>query len=273
MTTPSADPAGQPPLRLAIGDVVALLRPDFPDVSISKIRFLEAEGLVTPARTGSGYRTFAGEDVQRIRYVLTAQRDRFWPLKVIRQALDALDRGLSPGADDGGVPEVPATAGDPALPGAAEIGRPDTLRLTATELRRASRLDEPTFDALAGFGLLRPDGGGHYGDAALAVARAAGALAAYGVEPRHLRSFRTAADREVGLVQQVLSSVRGRGSAAAPSDLAELPPAGTAAAGAGTAAAGAGPQAEDPVAEATADLLAHCISLHVALVRAGLQHG
>ena len=92
--------------RLTIGKVLAELGDDFPDVSASKIRYLEAEGLITPQRTASGYRTFSPADVQRLRYILSAQRDRFWPLKVIGEALDALDRGLTdpaqgPDARDG----------------------------------------------------------------------------------------------------------------------------------------------------------------------------
>ena len=85
--------------RLTIGKVLAELRADFPDVSASKIRFLEAEGLITPQRTASGYRTFSDADVQRLGYILSAQRDRFWPLKVIGEALDALDRGLTDPGD------------------------------------------------------------------------------------------------------------------------------------------------------------------------------
>ncbi len=159
---------------MAIGAVLDELAPDFPDVSISKIRFLEAEGLVTPERTGSGYRTFSSEDLERLRYILTAQRDRFWPLKVIREALDKLDRGLEPAPGDVAPsrPQVPAGTTDPRLPAAAELSRRDVLRLTDVELREATGLDQPTFEALSTYGLLRPDSGGHYGDAALAVARA-----------------------------------------------------------------------------------------------------
>jgi len=229
---------------MTIGAVLHALVPDFPDVSISKIRFLEAEGLLTPERTGSGYRTFSPDDLERLRYILTAQRDRFWPLKVIRDALDKFDRGLEPAHGDVAPmrPQVPVGATDPHLPAASELGRRDNLRLTDTELREATGLDQPTFEALSTFGLLRPDSGGHYGDAALAVARAAGALAAYGIEPRHLRPFRTAADREIGLVQQVVSPVRGRRR--------------------GTG----GKVTHDP----TPQILAECIALHTALVRAGL---
>jgi DNA-binding transcriptional MerR regulator len=229
---------------MSIGAVLAALTPEFPDVTISKIRFLEAEGLITPERTSSGYRTFAPDDVERLRYILTAQRDRFWPLKVIAEALDQLDRGLEPGPGDlaPSRPQVPAPPADPDLPGASALRRRSSLRMTDVELRQAAGLDKPTFDALSTFGLLRPDSSGHYGEPSLAVARASGALAAYGIEPRHLRAFRTAADREIGLVQQVLSPIRGRSKGAT------------------------GQATHDP----TAQILAECIALHAALVKAGL---
>ena len=231
-----------------IGAVLAALTPDFPDLTISKIRFLEAEGLVTPHRAGSGYRTYTDRDIDRLRYVLTAQRDRFWPLKVIRDALDAMDRGLTPGEPDGpdARPRVPEGASDPDVPTAVALAAPTTLRLTARELRDAAGLDRPTLDALENYGLVRADASGHFDDDALAVARAAAALAAYGVEPRHLRPFRTAADREIGLVQQIVRPARsaagrpGRPNGAAP---------------------------EDP----TPEVLRLCIALHTALVRTGIR--
>ena len=123
---------GSPGSR-TIGAVLAALTPDFPDLTISKIRFLEAEGLVTPHRAGSGYRTYTDRDIERLRYVLTAQRDRFWPLKVIRDALDAMDRGLTPGEPEGSDarPRVPEGASDPDVPTALALAAPATLRLTA----------------------------------------------------------------------------------------------------------------------------------------------
>jgi len=251
MPVPPASPARVSPTNtppsLTIGAVLAALAPDFPDITISKIRFLEAEGLLTPQRTGSGYRTFSPDDLERLRYILTAQRDRFWPLKVIREALDKLERGLEPVPGDQAPsrPQVPHGDGDPHLPTAFDLGRRRALRLTDEELREAAGLDQPTFEALATFGLLRPDPSGHYGDAALAVARAAGALAAYGIEPRHLRPFRTAADREIGLVQQVVTPIRGRSRGSVPGD---------------------GRVPHDP----TPQILAECIALHTALVKAGL---
>ncbi len=225
---------------LSIGAVLDRLTDEFPDLSISKLRFLESEGLVTPQRATSGYRLYSEDDVRRIRYVLTAQRERFWPLKVIREALDAMDRGLQPVAEAANErPTVPVPSADPGLPTAAELTASARLRLTEPELIGAAGLDQATFQALRGFQLLRPDGGGHYDDAALSIASAAAALAAYGVEARHLRPFRTAAEREVGLVQQI----------------------------AGPALASSSGQ--DP----TGDLLRQCLALHSALVRAELRRG
>ena len=195
---------------------------------------LTLEEFVTPARTASGYRTYSSADVERLHYVLTAQRDHFWPLKVIREALDALDRGLTPPrADRPGMPrpQVPAPVADPDVPTAAELTTAPTLRLTRAELLSSSGADEALLGDLETFGLVRPDAGGHYGDAALSVATSAAGLAAYGIEARHLRPFRTAADREVGLVQAVSTG-----------------------------------RADDP----TGEVLRLCIALHTALVKDGL---
>ncbi len=250
------------PRGRSIGAVLAQLKPEFPDVTISKIRFLESEGLVTPERTRSGYRSFAPDDVERLRYILTAQRDRFWPLKVIREALDAMDRGLTPPQDaaDDARPAVPEARPDPSLPTPEQLQAPDRLRLTASELRDAAGLDGRAFEALTTFGLLRPDEEDHYGEGDLAVARAAGGLSAYGVEPRHLRPFRTAADREIGLVQQVVSPWRGRSGRQAARD-------GRDGTDGGGDEGGDGPGEEDPAAE----VLALCLALHTGLVRSGLR--
>jgi len=230
-----------------IGAVLAALTPDFPDLTISKIRFLEAEGLVTPHRTGSGYRTYTDGDIERLRYILTAQRDRFWPLKVIRDALDALNRGLAPpevAGPEGGRPRVPEAEVDRNAPTAEQLAAPTTLRLTSRELREAAGLDRPTLDALETFGLIRADAAGHFDEDALAIARSAAALSVYGVEPRHLRPFRTAADREIGLVQQLVRPARAaRGG-------------------------GEGIEPDDP----TTEVLRLCVTLHTSLVRAGLHH-
>jgi DNA-binding transcriptional MerR regulator len=238
----------RPRQALTIGAVLAALREDFPDISVSKIRFLEAEGLVTPARTGSGYRSYSEADVDRLRYILTAQRDHYWPLKVIREALDAMDRGLTPPPGPEGElarPQAPRPTDDRDVPSAASLTAPSHLRLTREELASAAGLDSATLEALETFGLLHADPTGHFGEAALTVAHTTAALAAYGLEARHLRPFRTAADREIGLVQQVVVPHR--------------------ASGRNRLAGGA----KDP----TGEVLRLCIALHTALVKDGLQRG
>ena len=137
---------------MTIGAVLAALQPDFPDVTISKIRFLEAEGLVTPARTPSGYRTYSGQDLERLRYILTAQREHFWPLKVIAAALDAMDRGLTPERTDPGMPRPtvpahrsgvvaahPSRAGDVVGPGQRHRRRTRELRTAPPGRHRSLR--------------------------------------------------------------------------------------------------------------------------------------
>ncbi|MBD3783570.1 MAG: MerR family transcriptional regulator, partial [Micrococcales bacterium] len=127
---------------LTIGAVVTALAEEFPDVTVSKVRFLEAEGLVTPERTGSGYRRYAPADVERLRYVLRAQRDLFWPLRVIKDSLAAIDRGLVPAGAELR-PVVPEPAPDPEVPDAAALLEEAELRLTRAELATAAGLDDP----------------------------------------------------------------------------------------------------------------------------------
>lgn len=182
--------------------MLQLLQDEFADVTISKIRFLEAEGLVTPARTASGYRKFSAADVERLRYVLTVQRDQYLPLKVIKEHLGAIDRGLRPAA--AGPPVAPSSLPQtPGQPVAEDFGASGTeLRLTRTELLAAADVQPEFLRELETHGLVVANGN-HYGGDAIVVAQVAAELAAYGIEPRHLRAFRTAADREVGLIEQV----------------------------------------------------------------------
>lgn len=233
-SAPFRPPAGD---RLTIGKVLARLRPEFPDVTASKIRFLEAEGLVTPSRTSSGYRTFTSADVDRLHYVLAAQRDRFWPLKVIRDALDALDRGLTEPEGGTSGPRPPTPTIDPQVPDGAGLLRTQSVSLTGPELREATGIDRDTLLALENFGLVQADSRGHFTADALEIAAAAKSLSLHGLEARHLRSFRTAADREVGLVEQVLATRRDEGTDE----------------------------------ERAAEIASACIALHVALVRSGLR--
>jgi DNA-binding transcriptional MerR regulator len=177
--------------QFGIGEVLAQLRPEFPDISTSKIRFLEAEGLIEPARSRSGYRRFSTADIERLRYILTMQRDSYLPLRVIRERLA-----------DG----TEAADGDP--PG----GPPADL--TRRQLLDAAEISEAELTELEDYGLIRRVGR-QYGADALAVARALAALRQYGVQARHLRAVKAAADREANLVEQVVApQLRQRGAGA-----------------------------------------------------------
>jgi DNA-binding transcriptional MerR regulator len=191
---------------MSIGEVLAALRADFPDVTISKIRFLESEGLVQPERAPSGYRRFSHDDVARLRYVLTVQRDHYLPLRVIKEQLEQLDEGMALGAstaaaDGGGRP-----GGRPGAPHvvAGVAHDPREVRLTRGSLLEAAGIDEALLGELESYGLLSARAGVFDADA-LVIARTAGELAAYGLEPRHLRTIRGAAEREVGLVEQIVA--------------------------------------------------------------------
>jgi DNA-binding transcriptional MerR regulator len=186
--------------RLTIGEVLAVLRDDFPDVTISKIRYLESEDLVHPQRTPSGYRKFSGADVARLRYVLAAQRDHYLPLRVIKEHLDALDRGepLPAGATGATAVPPPPSAGDEEAV---------TAPLTAEAFARAAGLELEQLQEYVQFGLLATDAAGRHPVADLPVARAAAGLARHGLEPRHLRSYRTSAEREAGLIEQLVAPV------------------------------------------------------------------
>jgi len=193
--------------RKSIGQALADLSAEFPeeDIKESKLRFLESEGLVEPERTPSGYRKYSVEDMERLRYIIRAQREHYLPLKVIKEHLDAIDRGLEPPALSSG-PTVP-TVGD----SAADLLRGDRsdARISRRELVKTAGITEELLVQLEGFGLVRTrTGSKHYDSDAVVVATAAGELAAFGIEPRHLRAFKTAADREIGLVEQIVSPIR-----------------------------------------------------------------
>jgi len=214
-STASAAPSGA--ATMSIGEVLAQLRPEFPDTTISKLRYLEAEGLVEPERTAAGYRKYAPEDIARLRYVLTAQRDHYLPLRVIREQLGAVDDGQpAPSGPSGSQPRPPralvAAAGVAGRAADAVRERTD-LRLSRAELAEAAGLADGDLRELEQAGLVQQRSGGFYDGDALAVAQTAAALAQFGVQPRHLRPYRATADREVGLFQQVVAPlVRQRGS-------------------------------------------------------------
>ena len=248
-TSSSGGPAASPAAsasraRMTIGQVLDQLRPDYPGITIPKIRFLEDKGLIKPERTPAGYRKFTADDVDRLRYVLRMQRDHYLPLKVIGEHLDAIDRGLEPPPIDSVVPTVPTVAlASDGLPSAESFARRSDVRLSRRELLKIAGVDDDLLTQLEQYGLVAPrPGTGHYDTDALVVAQTARELADFGFEPRHLRAFKTAADREVGLVEQVVAPMR-RGRDAA-----------------------ARARAED----ATSEIAALSVRLHATLVKQGL---
>lgn len=192
---------------LSIGQVLARLSPEFPDLSPSKLRFLEERNLVTPSRTESGYRKFSPADLERLRLVLQMQRDYYLPLKVIRSYLDDLDAGR-----------------DPVLPGGAPVTAPSMLaaerRLTRAELIKESGANAMLLgDAISASLIVAEE---TYGDDALAVLRALVELQRSGIEPRHLRGFRAAAERELGLIESALIPVTRRKDASSRAKALEM---------------------------------------------------
>jgi DNA-binding transcriptional MerR regulator len=190
---------------LSIGEVLTRLRGDFPDITISKIRFLESEGLIEPQRTPSGYRKFTSTDLERLRYVLLAQRDQYLPLRVIKENLDALDRGLEPTPQ--GIAAPRATLGLATVDGEiapSSFAETSEMRLSREELISASGISDSQLVELESFGLIVLRGR-HYDSDALAIAKAVAEMSSFGIEARHLRSFKTAADREIGLIEQVIT--------------------------------------------------------------------
>ena len=209
-------PARGGPARslVGIGQVLEELRPEFPDISPSKIRFLEAEGLIAPERASSGYRRFAVADIERLRFILTAQRDEYLPLRVIKERLDAL-------SGDGAGATASAAA------------------LTRSELLEAAGADEELLAELEDYGLVRH--ARTYGTEALTVVRSAVAVRQYGIQPRHLRAVKAAAEREISLVEQVVAPLaRQKGS-------------------------------REPALRAARDVAAHIARLHATLVEDGLN--
>lgn len=197
-----------------IGEVLNQLKEDFEDITISKIRFLESEGLVYPDRTESGYRKFTDDDVDRLRFVLTAQRDHYLPLKVIREQLDRLDAGEQMPAGplpEGGAPSGERAAEDPDLEELAAA--PGDVTMGVRELGEATGLDPAQIRALREYGVLgdKSDEKTTFDGDDLVAAKAARELLQLGLEPRHLRMYRQFVEREMALFDQlVLPTMRQR---------------------------------------------------------------
>lgn len=220
---------------MRISDVLAALRIEFPAVTNSKLRFLEEQGLVEPVRTPSGYRQYSPADIERLRFVLRQQRDRYLPLKVIGEQLDALDAGAE---DEPAVPRAHLAAEDgvahrPAAP----------LRVSAATLAAEASVPVALVDDLVSAGVLRPTATGHFDPWAREVVVLASSLGEHGIDARHLRAFRAAAERQVDLVEQAVAPWRGQQSSSSRAH-------------AGTVAA---------------ELGELCAQMHTALVRAGIS--
>jgi DNA-binding transcriptional MerR regulator len=175
--------------RLTIGAVCEAMKAEFPDVSISKIRYLEGEGLLMPKRTEGGYRLYSDEDLERLRTILRLQRDEFLPLRIIREELAA-------GASKARRKRATAALGDH-----------DEAALDVDELCARAGVERTRVRELEQFGLIEPP----YSELDVEVAELCERLARYGIAPRHLRAFRTAADREAGLLEAlVMPALRSR---------------------------------------------------------------
>ncbi|MBA3289163.1 MAG: MerR family transcriptional regulator [Acidimicrobiia bacterium] len=211
--------------HLSIGEVLGLLLEEFPDVTISKIRFLESQGLIAPERTASGYRKFCAEDVELLRVILREQRENFLPLRVIRDRLDsgAIDtsgdatpvRGDERPSDAvvANHPAASRAASTDAAPGrtagggagAAPTLLPGVL-VNRQELCAMASISPDDLARLEDFGVVtpRPGVGDLFGDEAVEIAAAAGGFLRLGVDARHLRSWRTSVEREAGLFEQLI---------------------------------------------------------------------
>mgnify|MGYP006272932801 CR=1 FL=1 len=204
----------------SIGEVINKIRDEFPDITISKIRFLETHGLITPTRTQSGYRKFSLIDIERLRYILRMQRDHFLPLKVIASHLDAIDRGLEPPAIGDVTPRPPRVA--MSTESIAESDSIKAVRLTRTELISNAGCDAELIDRLIEFGLLTSDSKGFFDGRDLAIVQSAAILAGFGFEPRHLKVIKTAASREVDLFNPLLQGAKSGSNPANKAQLEEL---------------------------------------------------
>jgi DNA-binding transcriptional MerR regulator len=218
---------------MSIGEVLGVLVPDFPDITVSKIRFLESEGLIDPERTASGYRKFYQRDLDRLKFILTLQRDSYLPLKVIRERLAEFDAGLTTtastaGNGEGAQPqartpgEAPSAAPEPAARGPRPEIEVDedlaesatALHLSETDLAAATQLDPSQVAMLREFGVIcahKMNGDSYYDQDDLIVGRIARDFLQFGVEARHLKMFRHFAEREAALFEQiVLPALRNR---------------------------------------------------------------
>lgn len=208
------------PGLLSIGEVLVRLRDEFADITISKIRFLEANGLVTPERTPSGYRKFSLIDVERLRYVLRMQRDHFLPLRVIKEHIDALNRGLQPALVGDVTPKAPrALVSTQTLELSNQL---PSVRLNRLELMADTGADAEFIDQMVDYGLIKPDSQGYFSVSASSVVNLASTLRGFGLEPRHLKTVFSSASREVDLFAPIVKSAASSKSVNASAQAQEL---------------------------------------------------
>src|SRR3990172_2841792 len=205
----------------SIGEVLVSVKTEFPDITISKIRFLEAEGLITPERTPSGYRKFYEQDVERLKSILKMQRDEYLPLKVIKERLLRQESG-----DGGEASEAPADAEEPG----DELAEPPTgLQMSIEEMSAATGVERERIEELETYGMVcshRPQGAKYYDGDDYVVLSIVRHFFRFGVEPRHLTMYKHFAEREASLFEAiVMPTLRQRNPdarRAAASSLSEL---------------------------------------------------
>jgi DNA-binding transcriptional MerR regulator len=186
---------------LTIGQVLAILNREFPDLSPSKLRFLEEQGLIEPQRTPAGYRKFSEQDVQRTRVILELQRDQYLPLRVIREYLEQLDSGKSPN-----LPQVQASV--------SKLQPKNPIKLTKVALMSETGISSGLLQDAQTLSLIAKE---PFESSDLEIARAIVHLQRFGISPRHLRGLKASAEREIGIIEGVVAPVLGKNEAASKS--------------------------------------------------------
>ena len=182
---------------MSIGEVLKLLTPDFPDITLSKIRYLESEGLVFPQRTSSGYRKYVNADVERLHYVLTTQKKTYMPLKQIKKQLDAMDSCS--------VIPITKAATAQTIISPEEFRKPAITRLSDVEIAEKAGVELQFVIDLANVGIIGPDQSGFFTADDIQVVSTASALSEFGIDARHLKSVKNAASRQADLISQVVT--------------------------------------------------------------------
>ena len=190
-------PEPKPEKTMSIGEVLKLLTPDFPDITLSKIRYLESEGLVFPQRTSSGYRKYVNADVERLHYVLTTQKKTYMPLKQIKKQLDAMDSCS--------VIPITNAATAQTIISPEEFRKPAITRLSDVEIAEKAGVELQFVIDLANVGIIGPDQSGFFTADDIQVVSTASALSEFGIDARHLKSVKNAASRQADLISQVVT--------------------------------------------------------------------